>query len=580
MPTDLSPNQLAQEFSDFFVNKIENIRNGINSHSQQTGNVEVSLSDDQLVNCLDHLEPATEEEVREIIRKSPNKSCELDPLPTWLLKECLDELLPLITNIVNSSMKSGSVPKDFKSARIRPLLKKSGLDQDLLKNYRPVSNLPFISKVLEKVVDKRLERHLSENKLHEGFQSAYRRFHSTESALLKVQNDILQSLDNNCATVLVLLDLSAAFDTIDHQTLLHRLENLFGIKDKPLKWMSSYLSDRFQTVCVNGQLSTPVHMTYSVPQGSVLGPKNYIMYTKPVGNICRRHGLQHHFYADDSQLYLSFKPTEALCVSETLQRIEGCLADIMSWMHSNMLKLNEDKTEVILFTSKRNAKHLDNVSVKVGNSVIRSTSCVRNLGTLLESNMDMEQQVNSVCRSAYAQLRSIGHIRQYLSSDATKTLVNSLVTSRLDYCNAMLNGIPNTLMNKLQRVQNTAARIITRTSRYSHITPVLKELHWLPLKYRVQYKTLTFTYKALHDQSPEYIRDLLKVYKPSRTLRSQDSLSLVVPNARTVMFGNRSFSHAAPTLWNALPIHIRSATTLGAFKSLLKTHFFLLNYSD
>ena len=139
MPNDLSPNQLAQEFSDFFVNKIENIRNGINSHSQQTGNVEVSLSDDQLVNCLDHLEPATEEEVREIIRKSPNKSCELDPLPTWLLKECLDELLPLITNIVNSSMKSGSVPKDFKSARIRPLLKKSGLDQNLLKNYRPVS---------------------------------------------------------------------------------------------------------------------------------------------------------------------------------------------------------------------------------------------------------------------------------------------------------------------------------------------------------------------------------------------------------------------------------------------------------
>ena len=230
MPSDLSPNQVAQEFSDFFVNKIENIRNGINSHSQQTGNGDLSLTDDQIVNCLDHLEPATEKEVREIILKSGNKSCELDPLPTWLLKECLDELLPLITGIVNSSLKSGSVPKEFKSARIRPLLKKSGLDQNLLKNYRPVSNLPFISKVLEKVVDKRLERHLSENKLHEGFQSAYRKFHSTESALLKVQNDILQSLDKNCSTVLVLLDLSAAFDTIDHPTLLSRLKNLFEIK--------------------------------------------------------------------------------------------------------------------------------------------------------------------------------------------------------------------------------------------------------------------------------------------------------------------------------------------------------------
>ena len=323
-----------------------------------------------------------------------------------------------------------------------------------------------------------------------------------------------------------------------------------------------------------------MHMKYSVPQGSVLGPKNYIMYTKPVGDICRRHGLLHHFYADDSQLYLSFKPTEALCVSEALHRIEGCLTDIVSWMHSNMLKLNEDKTEVILFTSKHNTRHLDKVSVKVGDSVIRSTSCVRNIGTLLESNMDMEKQVNAVCRSSYAQLRCIGHIRKYLSYDATKSLVNCLVTSRMDYCNAMLNGIPNTLMHKLQRVQNTAARIVTRTSRCSHITPVLKELHWLPLKYRVQYKTLTFTYKALHEQSPDYIRDMLKVYKPSRTLRSQDSLSLVVPNARTVMFGNRSFAYAAPALWNALPIHIKSATSLVTFKSLLKTHFFLLHYSD
>lgn len=178
---------------------------------------------------------------------------------------------------------------------------------------------------MEKVVDKRLEHYLSENKLHERFQSAYRKFHSTESALLKVQNDILQSLDNNCVTVLVLLDLSAAFDTIDHQTLPHRLENLFGITGKPLAWMSSYLSDRFQTVCVDGMLSAPVGMNYSVPQGSVLGPKNYIMYTKPVGNICRSHGLKHHFYADDSQLYLSFKPFEAPSVSEALQRIESCL---------------------------------------------------------------------------------------------------------------------------------------------------------------------------------------------------------------------------------------------------------------
>ena len=191
--------------------------------------------------------------------------------------------------------------------------------------------------------------------------------------------------------------------------------------------------------------------------------------------------------------------------------------------------------------------------------------------------MDMEQQVNSVCRSGYAQLRNIGHIRQYLSSEATKSLVNCLVTSRLDYCNA-LNGLPNTILSKLQRVQNTAARIITRTARHDHITPVLKELHWLPVKYRVQHMILTHTYKALHEQSPQYVKDMIDVYRPSRNLRSQDSTTLVVPRTRTVMYGNRSFSYAAPSLWNALPSNIRDASTLNMFKGLLQTHFFVLSY--
>ena len=192
------------------------------------------------------------------------------------------------------------------------------------------------------MVDARLERHLYENKLHEGLQSAYRKFHSTETALLKVQNDILQSLDQGCTTVLVMLDLSAAFDTIDHHTLLYRLEHTFGIVEKPLAWMKSYLTDRFQTVCIDGELSRPVRMEYSVPQGSVLGPKNYIMYIKPVCDMCRGHGLEHHFYADDSQLYMSFKPKDDIAQKEVLTRIENCLSEIMSWMHHNMLKLNAD----------------------------------------------------------------------------------------------------------------------------------------------------------------------------------------------------------------------------------------------
>jgi len=429
---------------------------------------------------------------------------------------------------------------------------------------------------LEKVVDARLEQHLSNNNLHEEHQSAYRKFHSTETALLKVQSDILQSLDQNKVTILVLLDLSAAFDTIDHSTLLHRLEHDFGISGKPLTWMTSYLSDRYQTVCIDGELSKPVLMKYSVPQGSVLGPKNYVMYTKPVGAICRNHGLSHHFYADDSQLYLSFEPVDNTSKDVVVQRVEACLNDIVSWMHLNMLKLNADKTELILFCSKRNAERMSDIAITVGDSVIKPSTCARNLGAFLDSKLDMEQHVNSVCRSCYAQLRQIGHIRRYLTIDATKTLVNSLVTSRLDYCNSLLRGLPNTTLSKLQTVQNTAARIITGVSRFDHITPVLKELHWLPIHCRIDFKILTLTFKALNDKSPSYIKNLLKVYKPQRDLRSQsDHLTLVVPRSRTVTYGDRSFFVAAPSLWNALPMGLRNSSTLDVFKKSLKTHLFL-----
>ena len=193
----------------------------------------------------------------------------------------------------------------------------------------------------------------------------------------------------------------------------------------------------------------------------------------------------------------------------------------------------------------------------------------------------MEQHVNSVCRNTYAQLRQIGHIRPYLTKDATKSLINSLVTSRLDYCNTLLYGIPKNLMNKLQTVQNTAARIITRTSKYDHVTPVLRELHWLPIQCRIEYKILTHTYKALNDQSPVYMKNMLEIYKPSRNLRSlNNALTLVIPKSRTVRYGDRSFQTAAAKLWNSLPSGIRSIDTLDSFKKSLKTHFFIQVYGN
>ena len=268
--------------------------------------------------------------------------------------------------------------------------------------------------------------------------------------------------------------------------------------------MTSYLNDRFKIVSVDDELSLPALMEYSSPQGSVMGRKNYILYTKPHSDVIRRHGLQYHFYADDTHLYPSFKPKDAIIQTEALTHIDNCLIEIEAWIHQNTMKLNNDTTKVILFTSKHNSQYTDKVSIQVGNSRITSTTCVRYLGVIFDSTMTTAQRVASICISGYAQVRSIGHIRRYLSNDATKSLVHGLVMSRLDDCNALLRGLPDTTMNKLRRVQNMAARIVTRTARHNHITPVLKKLYWLSVKYRGQYKLLVHMYKALHDQYPVY----------------------------------------------------------------------------
>ena len=192
--------------------------------------------------------------------------------------------------------------------------------------------------------------------------------------------------------------------------------------------------------------------------------------------------------------------------------------------------------------------------------------------------MSMKQQINSVVKSCNFQLRSIGQIRQYLTSEAASSLIHAFISSRLDYGNSLLAGLPDTELLKLQKVQNTAARILTRTKRYEHISPILKQLHWLKVKDRIDFKVLMLTYKCLHDQAPSYLMELLEEYVPERQLRSQSHLNLKVPKTRLKTYGDQAFSYIAPVLWNNLPLSIKTSSSLATFKSRLKSHFFTSRY--
>ena len=443
----------SEQFADFFIQKIVTIRNGL----CQNINTDNQCDETDVIFILGSLKPATDEEISKTIRSSASKSCDLDPIPTWLLKLCLSELLPVITYIVNLSLSTGTVPYELKLALITPLLKKVLLDPKVLKSFRPVYNLTYLSKIIERVVVVRLNQHLIQNGLHEVLQSAYKQNHSTETALLKVQNDLL--IDTYGGADLILLDLSAAFDTIDHTILLQRLHEL-GIRDAALDWFRSYLSQRRPSVDINGTTSSYWNLSFRVPQGSVLGPILFTLYTTPLGAIARKYQLNFHLYADDTQLYMAFKPNNAESLPLITSNIQNCVIDIKSWMTANMLQLNMDKTEVLVLMNKSLRNPITMNKIKIDSIDISTASSVRNLGAIFDSALSSESFVNSICKSAWFNLFNISRSRKSLTADAAKILIQAYVMSKIDYCNSLLYGIPDKLLNRIQRIQNYTARVV------------------------------------------------------------------------------------------------------------------------
>ncbi|KAJ8024621.1 hypothetical protein HOLleu_34570 [Holothuria leucospilota] len=357
---------LANDFSRFFHNKIQMLLNRLTIISLPTVSIDLPES---CGSSFTSFHEVSKEEVQKIIMNSATKSCALDPIPTILFKQCLDSLLPVVTSIVNTSLSSGCLPRILKVAHVTPNLKKPKLDRNDLKNYRPISNLKFISKVIERVVS----------------------------------------------------------------------------------------------------------------------------------------------------------------------------AQLTSYLHS----------------------------------IVPISSEVRNLGVIFDNALDMKEHVRRIVQAASFAIYKIGRLHKFLDSTSAERLVHAFVSSRLDYCNSLLYGLPSNEIDKLQRVQNSAARLVTRRKKYDHIKPVLHELHWLPVRERIIYKIALLTYKALHGMAPSYIADLLSEYKPSRSLRSSSQCFLKRPQSVcTSYYGDRSFSVAAPTVWNNLPHHIRTATSVSSLKTRLKTYLF------
>ena len=375
-------------------------------------------------------------------------------------------------------------------------------------------------------------------------------------------------LDKGENVFLVLLDLSAAFHTVNHSLLLARLQKSFGIRGTVLQWFDSYLSQRTQFVNINEANSMVRDLPMGVPQGSGLGPVLYLLYTAPLAKVIRSYGLDYLLYTNDTQLYFAFKSVD---VDAAKSRVENCISAISRWMDLNELKLNHDKTEVMLIHSKY-CPSPSFQSLCVGDESVAASQSARSLGVIFDEHMSFHAHVSSICRSSFYRIRNLSRIRKYFTKESAEIAVHAFVTPKLDYCNALLYRLPKYQLQRLQYVQNTAARVVLQVSKFQHITPVLCKLHWLPIQYRIIFKILM--YKSLNGTSPSYLAQKLHDSSHTRSLRSVSNELLMQPRSYTKTYRDRAFAVHAPREWNLIPYEIRKSNTTSSFKRSLKTYLF------
>ena len=563
LPHTENPTSLANKFNNFFIEKIENIRNNLvapNNHFVQrpaTNNVNLP--------SFSTFKPVSSEDVQKITNSRKIKTCPRDPIPAFLLRSSIMCIITSLVYLINLSLSTGSM-EGLRDSVITPILKKAGLDPESLSNYRPVCSSLYIDKLIQSSVLVQLNEHMSNNALHISQQSGYKRNHSCETVLLRILNDVLISLDSGICSVLLLLDLSAAFDTVDHEILLDILSEEIGLKGTVLNWFASFLSGRTQSTKIGDNHSKRRDMPYGVPQGSVLGPVLFNIYVRKFIRTLERAGFVVHGYADDHQLLYTFRVQfqyHAIC-----HYLPIGLDIISQWMSSHFLKLNAGKSQLLIFTPKNIRDKLCIDRVYLGkNTFIPVSLEATNLGVKLDSILSFSPHINMVISQSYRSISNIGQIRRFLEIADIRTIVQALIVSKIDNCNSLLYGVSEYEISRLQKLQNSCARLIFGKKKYESVSELLSKLHWLPIKQRIYFKILLLVFKFFKEKTPTYINECLHVI-------DSDNFTLEIPRTKTP-YGDRAFQNCAPKLWEALPFNIKCIATIESFKKHLKHHLFV-----
>lgn len=398
-------------------------------------------------------------------------------------------------------------------------------------------------------------------------------------ALLKITDDTLSAMDQGLLTLLGFLDLSSAFDSVDHGILLDRLSATYGISGMAHDWFKSFVTDRTHFVQCRSSKSLPHAFPCGVPQGSVLGPIIFILYTQDIIPLVQNFGLNISVFADDIQVYGSCTPGDT---SQLCARLTSCISSVGSWLRSNKLLLNQTKTDFMWLSTKQRQRSVPSDPIVLDNHSIQPVSSVKCLGVIFDCNLSFDTHITKTVSTCFGVLRQLRTVRRCIAAPLLVKLIVSLVLSRLDYCVVLLAGLPRNRLQRLQSIINASVRLVFRLPWRCHISPFIRELGWLPISARIETRVAAIVHQCLQGHAPDYICAIITpaCHLPGRTrLRSASSSNLQVPFLRSKTVSRRIFRAVAPRIWNSLPSNITKVLNSSYFKRALKEHFIGMNFT-
>ena len=552
---------IAEILNSFFVDQPKNLVAALGLSSLTVPSTVTSAR--QNISAFD-LPNITQKRVVELLLSIPtHKATGGDGISAKILRIAAPAIAPSLTKLLNHGLSTQTFPTIWKIAKVTPVFKGNGSRNDK-NNYRPISVLPILSKVLEKHICEHLCNFLRENDFFHPLQSGFRKSHSTETALIRLVDQLLFNLDNDKVTGLVFIDYKKAFDLIDHKLLLSKLKAL-GVGERSLPMFRDYMSGRRQFVNIDGYYSTQRALTLGVPQGSILGPILFLVFINDLPAA-----LQHSvvdIYADDTTI--SYSTHYMAAPNDISNGLQTDIDEIMNWSADNKMILNESKTKSMLVTGKRLGKKQEQSTLQlyVNSTELEQVSSHKLLGVTIDSQLTFDQHVENLCTKLSQRIAVLRKIRRSLPLDQRKLYYNAMIKQTMLYASTVWTSCSAENLQRVFKLQKRAARVILNADTKANSVQLFRELDWVPFYHEANVNRLSMVYKRLSGDCPYYLSQMLIRNADINERSSRHGLlNLVCPRFKRESEGGRSFTVSTTRLWNTIPSTIRNKPSLVSFK--------------